>query len=224
MEIKTIDELKKAYPDLCEQMVKTAVEAREKELKEELSKEWDASAKEIADGIKKQIEESQEYKDFKAGMEIHKATLVEIGKLVKPYIGEGADEDEGAEIEERLAALETDLKATKDENKSLKEQIEKEKKDTANKEAVKKRIEEVTAGKENAAMLVEELKGCLTVEEVDKKLPEREAFIKKLLTEQKGGDPNKGKGQVLNEDKQDAVDTANLDEEKKRQRRVAGLE
>lgn len=217
MEIKTLEELRKVYPDLCLQLEKDAAEKKEKELKEAMRVEWDAKCKEIAEGVRKQIEESEEYKEFKKEMTLHKATLIEIAKLVKPYIVENKSGDDGESVEEQIAALKVQLTAFQNENKALKEQAEKEKKEAEEKAKVGARITEVTAGKEHEKLLVEKLRDCKTVEEVDKKMVEEEAFIAKLIAEQKT-DPLPGKGEVKSEDEK-----GRLDEAKERDRKVAGL-
>jgi len=217
MEIKTLEELRKAYPELCLQLEGEAKVSREKELKEAMQAEWEAKTKEIAEGIKKQIEESQEYKDFKAGMGIHKATLIEIGKLVKPYISEGADDDD-AQIEEQVKTLKTELETARGESKVLKEQMEREKKEAVDKVKAERRIEEVIAGKEHKALLVERLSSCKTAEEVDKRLTEEETYIKKVLGEVKPGDQARGTGQILDENLGEG-----LTEQQKRDQRVAGI-
>ena len=216
MEIKNVDDLRKAYPDLCEQLVKEAVEKKEKEVKEALQKDFDARVlKEVEskrEEVKNEvIEEIKKSEEFQGMM----GTLVEIGKLVKPYISESNDEEE---VEDKVAGLETKVESLEAENKSLKEQMEREKKEAAEKEKVAKRIQEVTAGKKHEKLLVERLQSCKTVEEVNARIAEEEAFIGKLTGQTSPDDP-KGKGQVLNEDKRDA----SLDAEKQRQRRIAGL-
>lgn len=217
MEVKTLEELRKAYPELCLQIETEAMAKREKELKEVMQKEWEAQLKEVAEGIKKQIEESEEYKEFKKGMDLHKATLIEIGKLVKPYVVEGkGDGDEG--IEEQLAALRTEIEAVKGENKTLKEQTEREKKETESKKEVAKRIQEVTAGKEHEKLLVERLQDCKTVDEVNTRAATEETFIKKVLVEQKPEGQPKGDGKVLTEGEKEKLDAS-----KERDRKVAGL-
>jgi hypothetical protein len=220
MEIKTVDELKKAYPELCEQLAKEAMEQKEKEVKESLQKEFDSRIlKEVEakkEEIKKEvIEEIKSSDDFQAMI----GTLTEIGKLIKPYISESAGEDEEDDPEEKVAAMESEIETLKGENKILKEQIENEKKAAETKEKVKKKIEEVTGGKEHEKLLVERLSCCKTVEEVDAKVAEEEAYIKKLLGEKRPHDQEKGKGQILNEDKQEEV----LTSEQKRQRALAGI-
>jgi hypothetical protein len=217
MEIKTVDDLRKAYPDLCEQLLKEAVEKKEKEVKEALQKDFDARVlkeveskrEEVKNEVIEEIKKSEEYQGMMG-------TLVEIGKLVKPYISESNDEEE--DHEDKVADLEAKVESLEVENKSLKEQMEREKKEAAEKERVAKRIQEVTAGKKHEKLLVERLQSCKTVEEVNARIAEEEAFIGKLTGQTSPDDP-KGKGQVLNEDKRDA----GLDAEKQRQRRIAGL-
>ena len=215
MEIKTVDDLRKAYPELCEQLVKEALTEKEKEIKESLEKDFEdrvmkeveAKREEIKEEVIKEIKNSEEIQTMMA-------TLVEIGKLVKPYISEAGDEEEDEDEEEvdklkaRIAELEAELKA-----------LRKAKQEAEEKEKVAKKIQEVTAGKKFEKLLVERLSNCQTVEEVEKRLAEEEAYIQKLMGEFGAADLPKGKGQVLDENKQDEVDKVKL-----RQRRLAGID
>ena len=221
MEIKNVEELRKAYPDLCEQLIKDAVEKKEKEVKETLQKDFDARIlKEVEakkEEVKKEvIEEVKNSEEFKGMV----GTFVEIGKLIKPYISEGALDDDEDELAEKVGELEGKVSNLEAENKALKEQMENEKKAVAEKEKVQKRVQEVTAGKQHEKLLAEALADCKTVEEVDKKVVAEEARIQKLIEEL---DPKKekarGKGQVLNEDKLDE-----MDEKKRRERQIAGVD
>ena len=225
MEIKTIEDLRKTYPELVTQIEQEAVTKKEKELKEsiekELQKTFDAKVlKEVEnkrEEVKNDVIEELKKSDEFGGMV---GCFTEIAKLIKPYVAEGPlTAEEKDEAEERLERLEDELAALKTENKQLKEQAEKQRKAGEMKEKVSARITEVTAGKKHEKLLVERLANCQTVEDVDKRLVEEEAFIAKLTPEPKPGDIPKGDGKVLNEDKQDQ-----LDAEKERARRLAGIE
>jgi hypothetical protein len=223
MEIKNIEELRKAYPDLCEQLVKEAVEKKEKEIKESMQKDFDnrilkeveAKKEEVKKEVIEEVKNSEEFQGMIG-------TFTEIGKLIKPYISEGAlDADEEDELAEKVGELEGKVSTLETENKALKEQMENEKKVVTEREKVQKRIKEVTSGKPHEELLVEALADCKTVDEVDKKVVAEEARIQKLVEEL---DPKKakekGKGKVLNEDKQDAE----LDGVKRREREMAGVD
>lgn len=220
MEIKTVEELTKAYPDLCEQLVKDAVALKEKEVKESLQKDFDlrilkeveAKTEEVKKAVIDEIKNSEEYKGM-AG------TLTEIAKLVKPYLPAGGDDVE-EELEDKVDELSGKVSSLEAENKVLKEQIENDKKTADMKGKVAKRIEELTAGKKHEKLLVERLACCKTIEEADVRFKEEEEFIKKLIPETQPSDKEKGKGKVLNEDKGDGQMT----EEQKRQRALAGIE
>jgi outer membrane murein-binding lipoprotein Lpp len=222
MEIKTVEDLRKAYPDLCEQLAKDAVALKEKEVKESLQKEFDsrilkeveAKTEEVKKAVIDEIKNSEEYKGM-AG------TLTEIAKLVKPYLSEAGDGDADEELEEKVDELSGKVSTLEAENKALKEQIENDKKAAETKEKVKKRIEELTAGKKHEKLLVEALADCKTVEEVDKKVVAEEARIQKLVEElDPKKEKEKGKGQVTDENKTGEQ----LTEEQKRQRDLAGIE
>ena len=223
MEIKNIEELRKAYPDLCEQLVKESVEKKEKEIRETMQKDFDARIlKEVEakkEEVKKEvIEEVKNSEEFQGMM----GTFVEIGKLIKPYMPEGASESDGEEgIAERMGELEGKVGVLETENKALKDQMENEKNVVAEKEKVQKRILEVTAGKKHEKLLVEALADCKTVDEVDKKVVAEEGRIQRLVEEL---DPKKvkpkGKGEVLDEDKKDTE----MDVKKIRERQIAGVD
>lgn len=220
MEIKTVDDLKKAYPELCEQIVKEALSEKEKEIKESLEKnfedrvmkEVEAKREEIKEEVIKEIKNSEEIQTMMA-------TLIEIGKLVEPYIPEarkrGGDDEEDEEDEEEVDRLKARISELEAELKALR----KAKQEAEEKEKVAKKIQEVTAGKKFEKLLIERLSNCQTVEEVEKRLAEEEAYIQRLIGEVGAGDLPKGKGQVLDENKQDE-----MDEVKRRQRILAGVE
>jgi len=220
MEIKTIEDLRKAYPDLCEQLVKEAVLQKEKEIKESLEKDLDsrvmkeveAKREEIKKEVIEEVKKSDEYQQLTA-------TLIEVAKLVKPYFSETGEEDDD-EIRQEVADLKVKTKSFEEENKSLKEEIERGKRDADEKEKVVKKIQEVTAGKQHESLLVERLTSCKTVDEVVQRIAEEEAFIQKLIGEVKLSDQAKGRGQVLDEDKQDGE----MDEKKRRARILAGVD
>jgi len=144
--------------------------------------------------------------------------LTEIAKLVKPYLSEGGD-DGDEELEEKVDELSGKVSALETENKALKEQIGNEKKAVEEKEKVKKRVAELTAGKKHEKLLAERLESCKTVEEVDARFKDVASLIETLAPEKKPGEEEKGKGQVLNENKTDEKYT----DEQKRQREMAGI-
>ena len=221
MEIKTIEDLRKAYPDLCEQLVKEAVLQKEKEIKESLEKDLDsrvmkeveAKREEIKNEVIEEVKKSDEYQQLTA-------TLIEVGKLVKPYFSETGEEEDDDGLRQEVADLKIKMKSFEEENKSLKEEIERGKRDVDEKEKVVKKIQEVTAGKQHESLLVERLTSCKTVDEVVQKVAEEEAFIQKLIGEVKLSDQAKGKGQVLDENKQDGE----MDEKRRRARALAGVD
>ncbi|RPJ12067.1 MAG: hypothetical protein EHM36_00195 [Deltaproteobacteria bacterium] len=221
MEIKTLEDLKKAYPELCEKLAAEAVSAREKEIRETMEKEFDARVlKEVeakSEELKKAVIEEIRASDEFKGMA---STLTEIAKLVAPYLPEGTTtEDDGTEeLEQQVEELAGKVMVLETENKALKEQMDREKKEAEEKRQVARKIEEVTAGKKHGKLLVERLSSCKTVEEVEKRLIEEEAFIKKLIGE--GDPPLPGKGKTLNENQ--TVETE-ADAERTRQRKLAGI-
>ena len=223
MEIKNVEELRKAYPDLCEQLVKESVEKKEQEIRETMQKDFDARILKEVEAKKEEvkaevIEEVKNSEEFQGMI----GTFVEIGKLIKPYMAEGeldSDEEEG--IAERMGELEGKVDALETENLILREQIENEKNAVAEKEEVQKRILEVTAGKKHEKLLVEALTDCETVDEVDKKVVAEEGRIQRLVEEL---DPKKekpkGKGEVLDENQKDTE----MDVKKIRERQIAGVD
>lgn len=223
MEIKTVEELRKAYPEFVLQVETAAVAAKEKEITERIQKEFDGKVlKEVAskrDEIKNEVIDEIKKSDEFVGMV---GTFVEISKMIKPYVGEAASgKDDEDDVEERLEALNTEVEEIKAENKSLKEQVENDKKSLDQKEKVSAKIKELCAGKPHEALITEQLLPCKTVDEVVAKHAEVEKII--TATAGKGSSVSSGKGKVLNEDKED-----DLTEEEKakrtRQRQLAGVD
>ena len=219
MDIKTVEDLRKAYPALCEQLLKEVVDAKEKEVKEAMQKDFDARIlkeveKEKEEVKKAVIEEVKNSEEFQGMI----GTLIEIGKLVRPYISESDEEEDKEDVAAKVKELTLTTEQLKKENKDLKEKSDQDKKDAIAKEALAKKINEASAGKKYERLLVERLlTSCKTIEDVDKKLPEEEAYIQKQV-----GTPEvktDGKGKVLDENKQDE-----LDEKRKRERSMAGVE
>lgn len=215
MEIKTIDDLKKAYPELCEQLVKEAVSQKEKEIRESFEKDFDARVMKEVEAKREEIK-NEVINEIKNSEEIQTAfaTLVEIGKLVRPYIKDDEDIDEAdkdeeiAKLKARIAELEAEI-----------ESLRRAKEEAEEKEKVSKKIQEVTAGKKFEKLLAERLSDCRSVEEVERRLAQEEAYIQKLLGEVSATDMPKGKGQVLDENKKDEE----LDQVKAYQRKLAGI-
>jgi hypothetical protein len=221
MEIKSVEDLRKAYPELVLKVEQEAVSKKEKEIKEGLQKEFDAKVlKEVEakrEEVKNDVIEELKKSDEFTGMV---GCFTEIAKLIQPYVTEGTLTAEGKdEVEERIEKLEDELEVQKKENKQLKEQAENEKKAAELKTKVAAKITEVTAGKKHEKLLVERLAGCKTVEEVSTRLVEEEAFIAKLTEGKTVEDPT-GKGKTLNEDLADK----GADAEKAKARRLAGIE
>ncbi len=221
MEIKTIEELRKAYPELVGKVEEEAASKKEKEIREALQKEFDGKVlkeveskrTEIRDEVIEEIKKSDEF----VGMV---GTFVEVYKLIKPYIGEGADteDDDGDAVTEQLGEIKGKLDAMEKENKALKEQIEADKKAVEEQKKVAAKITELCAGKEHEKLLVERLSICKTVEEVTAGFADAEKFIA-ALTSGKKPPEEKGKAIVENENK----DGEQLTEDQKRDQMIAGI-
>lgn len=224
MEIKSIEELKKAYPDLCLQIETEAMTRKEKEVKEAMETEFKKTSKEIGEGIRKQIEESEEYKSFKKGMDVHKAIILEVLSVLKPYFSEMGEDEEEAEAQ--FEDVKKQLEQSKKDNEDLKKKIAKDQQDAEEQKKAKKKVSEMTAGKEHGDLISERLQDCRTEEEVVARFKKEEEFVKRVLAE-KTGKPEKGVGHAINENKEDEknqkVKEGELTEEQKRQRTLAGL-
>ena len=134
MEIKTVEDLRKAYPELVLKVEQEAVTKKEKELKESIEKELqktfdakvlkevEAKREEVKNDVIEELKKSDEF----TGMV---GCFTEIAKLIQPYVAEGTlTAEEKDEVEERLEKLEDELELQKKENKQLKEQAENDKK------------------------------------------------------------------------------------------------
>ncbi len=223
MEIKTVEELRKAYPELVLQVETAAVSAKEKEITERIQKEFDGKVlKEVAskrDEIKNEVIDEIKKSDEFVGMV---GTFVEIQKMIKPYVGEaGSGEDDSDDVEERLEAMNTEIEEMKAENKSLKEQVENDKKSIGEKEKVSAKIKELCAGKPHEALITEQLSSCKTVDDVVTKHAEVEKII--IAAAGKGSVVPGGKGKTLNEDKE-TEETEEEKAKKTRQRQLAGVD
>jgi hypothetical protein len=227
--VKTLEELRKAYPDLCLQLETEVKTKTEKDLKEGLEKEWLAKCNELAAGIEKKIQESEEYKNYVKGMDAHKSVILEIARVVRPYMTEmGEEDDDDPQVED----LKKQLEQSKQDNADLKKKQEKDQAAADEKKKAKDKVSEMTAGKEHGDLIAERLQDCKTVAEVETRFPAEVAYIKRVRGE-KATEEEKGKGKVIDENKETKPEEKekSLEEQRKdwsaeqiRQRELAGLE
>ena len=213
-----LEMLKSEHPELIEEL-KNEMKA---ELTEEIQKDFDdkvsaaaeEKVKEQKEAIIAEAMDSEEVKSMKEFVN----TVVEAAKPLVPGQKEYVESEKQKEIDElnaRLTNAEKDKEAAVQEAAELK--AEKEKAEA--KEKVTKHIDEKVKGHKFADQLKTRLSECSSVEEVDSSFEKEVAFINELT---KNVELPTGSGQ-LNDNEEDD-NTKKLDEEKERQRKLAGLE
>jgi len=220
-----LEMLKNDHPELVEEIKKEVATEITAEFEKDFDKKVsDAAEKVVEDKVKEaketfevEFKESDDYKkmqDFING----------IAEAAKPFMP-GQQEFVESEKQKEIDDLKVQLQASE------------EAKDTAVKEAAdliaareadeakKKIADHITAkveGHRFAAQIADRLANCASVEEVDASFDKEVEYIDSLLTDKE--DP-KGSGNVGNEDHNDSTkNTTALDEAKKRQRKLAGIE
>lgn len=207
----TLDKLKEEHPELVEQLKKEFSEELNSDFEDKITKAVDDYVKEHAEEI---VKESDEFKS----QEYVINTIIE---AVKPFIP-GQEEYEDAEKQKQIDTLQAevdglkkDLEAAKEESTALKaeKELEEAKKEVA------EHIGEKVKNHRFAEQLRDRLKDCTSVEDVDSKFESEVKFIESLLT---NATEPKGEGFVNNNPEDDSTQTG-LDEQKKREQKLAGI-
>lgn len=208
----TLDSLKKDYPELVKEL--------KAEFEEELTKDFEDKVAKAVEDKKPEIEQSiKDSDEFKSREQVIN-TIIE---AVKPFVP-GQEEYEDAEKQKQiddLTAKVGSLEKERDEAKGKMESMETEKEAEKAKKAVEAHIEEKIKGQRFAEQLRDRLKDSTSIEDVDAKFESEVNFIKTLVG---SADEPEGTGKVKDESKDDDLSSGSkLDEEKKRQRALAGL-
>jgi len=219
---EVIEGLKKENPGVFD--------AYEKDMKESLSAEFEKKI--MAEVKKAKVEENELREKIEAEINGENAELIANLEAIEKWLdagrplfafegkdGDGKDKDKDGEdkaalkkVQEDLAKLQKAADVEKAKSKELSEQLA----DRDRQDAVKKKIVEVTSGKERGTLIAERLADCKTIEEVEQRANSEEEFIKKLLMEshQPAGD-----GKVRQENDKDSKWTP----EQRQQRASIGL-
>lgn len=223
MDIKTVDELRAAYPSLVQQLVEQTKKSTEEELvpqfERQVLEKFDSEKSVIEEHVKAQILE--EYQ-----VEAMQESLHMIAEAIAPWIevGEGAVKvgSGGSTDEAQLAELKTQLEEAKARAQVAEEKTVKQVsalQEKLDEQEAKAYLSEALKTQEHGELLKEELGGCKTKKQIDEQLPVAAAKIKKILESSKTG-PLSGKG-IVEDGKND--DKPQLSEAQIRQRQMAGL-
>ena len=214
-----IDELREKHPELVAIIVKETEDRVSKEVTEKLTKTFEEK---VIDEISKtRTEMTAEItktvtEELMPEHEENQAKLVEIADIVSGLIEDNPTPDKKDEefkvLEKKLTESTTKMDKLVADLKTAQGKI--------SHAEVKEYIDETLKNEPFKVVLKERLALCLSKEEVDKQLPKEKEYVQKIV--QESGMP-KGKGETLNDNDKDAKTKEQLDEDKKRQRRLAGI-
>ena len=209
-----LEMLKSEHPELVEELKKELTEEIQADFDKKVSDAVEEKVKEQKETIIAEAMDSDEVKSMKAFVN----TVVEAAKPLVPGQKEYVESEKQKEIDELNARL---INAEKDKEAAVQEAAEL--KAEKEKAEVQKKVQDHIDGKVKGHKFAEQLKTrlseCSSVEEVDSKFEQEVAFINDLtnVAEEPTGN---GQPKVNEEDD----NTKKLDEEKERQRRLAGIE
>jgi len=226
MELKTVDELRTAYPALVGQVIAETRKSVEEELVPKFEKQvlekFTSEKALIEEHVKAQILEEYQVEAMQESLRL-------IAETIAPWIevdGDGAlaVAGEGEATEESIAVIaglqnrveESEARAKAAEEKSAKQTADIQAK--LDEQEVKVYLSEVLKTQEHAALIQEDLVGCKTKKEIDEKLPIAAGRIKKILESAKIQFPGKG---LVEDGKK--TDKGTLTDSQARQRQMAGL-
>lgn len=216
-----LTELREKYPDLIAEAEKAVEDRVKKEVTDDLTSKFEDK---VLDEIGKT--RSEMTKEITASItdelmpeyEENQAKLAEIADIVGDLI-EKSDKKAPDEKDEKLKILKIQLEESNKKIDAIGAEL-KEAKAKIDQSGVKEYLDEALKNEPFKVVLKERLSVCLTKEEVDKQLPIEKDYVQKIV--QEGQNP-KGKGRVLDENQRDEDTKTKLDEDIKRQRRLAGL-
>ena len=216
-----IDELKEKYPELVAQLVKEAEDRVREEVTEKLTKDFEdkildeisKTRAEMTDEITATVKE-----ELMPEYEENQVKLAEIADIVKDLI-EGSKETPDAK-DEKLQAVETKLDEVTTKFKALGDELADAQGKIAQGE-VKDYLDEVLKNEPFKVTLKKRLADCKTKEDVDKRLPDEKDYVQTIIQENK---KPAGKGEIHDDDTTDKETKEKLDENVKRQQRLAGVD
>jgi len=225
-----LDQLKEEYPDLVknlrdeiEESVRSDVES---EVRDELEKEFEQKVVDRIDEKKSEFIEEGREKAMESD-EVKKAMdfMESVSELAEEYLPEAvgtedADDqlkEENEELQDQVSDLEEQLNKLKTERDSLEEELENKEVE----EGIHEKIDEVAEGHKYESFLRERLEDCESPEEVEERFEREEKFINDLLSK---ADTPAGSGKSpIDEDEDKPAKEEDLDEQKERQKRLAGI-
>ena len=217
MDLKT---LKEDHPELVDELKKEMKEDLEKDfdqrVSEKVEKDVEAKVAEQKEELRKEVMESDEVKQMREFVD----NIVESIKPLMPGQKEYEESKLQTEVDDLKAKLES---AEADKDKAVKEaaELKAEQDKAAEKAKVAEHVEKKVEGHRFAEQLRNKLSECASVEEVDSKFEQEVAYIESLIS---NVDEPKGTGQTSTREDDDSTKDEKLDEEKQRQRKLAGIE
>jgi len=224
-EIKSLDQLRAAYPSLIAQLLTETKKTVEEELLQQFEERVASKISEekalITEHVKRQLEEE-------LGVEPMRETLRMIAEAMLPWIevgegegkgtpGAGGAEDGAAvtQLKEELARSQEALEAEKTQSVSKVGELQK----VLDTQEAGRYLEEVLKTADHASLLREELTGLSSKKAIDDALPGAKAKVQRIVETLK---PKQEPGKGLVED-QKTTDHPVLTEQQKQQRRMAGV-
>lgn len=212
----TMKELKDNHAELVDELKQEMKAELEAEFDTKVSEAVEAKVEEQKETYKQEVFESDEVKQLQEFVNAVKESI-------KPLMP-GQKEFEESQQEKDLKAMQTQIEALKAEKDgAVKEagDLKVQQAQLEEKAKVAKHVETKVEGHRFASQLQKKLSECASVEEVDAKFTEEVTYIESLM---KPVEEPKGAGTVNTNTEDDSTKAKKLDEEKQRQRRLAGIE
>lgn len=218
-----LEELKKKYPELVAAITEEVETRVLKEVTDDLTAKFEArvideiaSTREDMTGeITKKVktELMPEYEE-------NQVKIAEIADIVGALMEDNNTSKTPDEKDEKIKKLGENLAESDKKLDKLGAEL-KEARTLIDKSDVTSYLDEALKNEPFKVMLKERLSLCITKEEVDEQLPKERDYVNKILNDSKNP---KGKGKVLDSDKDDENTQKQLDEAKRKQRRLAGIQ
>ncbi len=227
--MKTVDELRAAYPELVAEIEKAAAEKAVNESKEQLTKAiTEAKQAEVDKLVEEKVAAEKEaikaavLEQLKAeGIEEAKVTLAAIADMLKPYLGIEEEEVQPNEKDAQIEALNQEKAQLAEEKAALKAKLaeqEAAKAAAERKLAVQKHLDEALKDNADAAVIRPLLEKCQSVEDVDAELPKVKALVETLKVK-----PAPKEGERKGTPPPTEPEKPQLTEEQAAHRRMAGI-
>lgn len=216
----TLEQLKADHSDLVEELRKEWIGKERTTLEEEFEKkvkdQIEEAKSDVYEQAKKEVLESEEVKkpqDF----------VDKILESVKEYLPEDAqkwveNKDEIGKIEEMKSKLDEKdekINALEKKIKEMEESIEAEER----KKKIAVKVDELVKGQRFESLLRDRLKDCKTEEEVEERFKQEKEFIESITS-----DKEKPSGKGTKDAKKEDDDPTSIDEAKRKQQILAGIE